>query len=155
MAVDPEFILHSSGKKVAGVQVTNEEAAVVVREEVVQVDPETVAARTKVTNATPVSTAYGGVVRPVLALDTSDITRPGLDTNSETILTANADRKGIVIANEGPGIAYVKYGATASATSYTHRIFPGEERYMPWPCYTGVVDALSESTATLQITELE
>lgn len=77
-----------------------------------------------------------------------------LNTN-QTLLASNPNRLGFVIFNDSLADLFLKYGATASATSFTHKLGPGEviERM---PCYTGQIDGIwsADSTGAARITEL-
>jgi hypothetical protein len=74
--------------------------------------------------------------------------------SSTTLLASNAARLAAIIYNDSTVGLYVKYGATASATSFTYFRDAGEsyreERY------TGVIDGIWESDAsgTARVTEL-
>jgi ornithine carbamoyltransferase len=74
--------------------------------------------------------------------------------SSTTLLASNAARLAAIIYNDSTVGLYVKYGATASATSFTYFLDAGEsyreERY------TGVIDGIWESDAsgTARVTEL-
>ena len=77
------------------------------------------------------------------------------DTNvSTTLLSATAARLGMIITNTSTVACYVKYGTTASATSFTYILQPNEtlEDYI----YTGRVDAIwaSDQSGAAVITEL-
>jgi ornithine carbamoyltransferase len=75
-------------------------------------------------------------------------------SSSTTLLASNAARLAAIIYNDSTVGLYVKYGATASATSFTYFLDAGEsyreERY------TGVIDGIWESDAsgTARVTEL-
>jgi hypothetical protein len=62
---------------------------------------------------------------------------------SATLIASNAARRGFAIWNDSTAILYVKFGATASSTSYTFQIAPGGyyEHTTPYP-YTGAVDGI-------------
>jgi hypothetical protein len=73
-----------------------------------------------------------------------------------TLLASNASRKGMMIHNDSPVTLYVKFGATASSTSFTVKM-PADSYYeMPSPIYTGQIDGIwsSDSTGSARITEL-
>ncbi len=76
-------------------------------------------------------------------------------TASATLFSANSDRKAAMIWNDSSSILYVKFGATASATSCTVPIAANGYYELPQPCYLGVIDAvLSSSTGVARTTEL-
>jgi hypothetical protein len=77
------------------------------------------------------------------------------DTGSSgTLLASNAARLAAILYNDSTVGCYVKYGATASATSFTYFLDAGEsyreERY------TGIIDGIWESDASgsMRVTEL-
>jgi len=49
---------------------------------------------------------------------------------------------GRTITNDSTAVLYVKYGTTASTTSYTVQIQPGGYYEFPQPMYTGPVDGI-------------
>lgn len=74
-----------------------------------------------------------------------------------TLLSANASRLAFTFYNDSTQVAYVKLGATASVTSYTKQMLPGEF----WTTaalgvnYTGRIDALwAAANGAMRITEL-
>jgi hypothetical protein len=72
------------------------------------------------------------------------------------LLAANSARKGVIIINDDANALLIKYGATASATSYTVSI-PGSGGYweMPVPLYTGAIDGIwtADGSGSARITE--
>ena len=73
MAVEDTLIsVLGTGQSLEGVAVTTPAGSDLVREGVVLSDPETAAARVKVTNAAPGSSDYGAVVRIAGPIDSSD-----------------------------------------------------------------------------------
>lgn len=77
------------------------------------------------------------------------------DSNvSATLLAANANRLGMVIVNDSTVTLYVKYGTTASATSFTYLLQAGET--LRDELYTGRVDGIwaSDASGSARITEL-
>jgi hypothetical protein len=73
---------------------------------------------------------------------------------SATLLAANADRLKVMIYNDSTAALYIKYGVTASATSFTILLLPGgfhvEEHY------TGRIDGIwaSDASGAARITEV-
>lgn len=59
---------------------------------------------------------------------------------SVTLKAANADRKELLVDNNGAQTLYVKYGSTASLTSYAARLFPGDDIVID--NYTGIVTGI-------------
>lgn len=100
--------------------------------------------------AAPVPTKTSG------ASATATISRVSGSATSVTLLAANSNRRRVVVYNESTADLYVKFGATASATSYTTKLGAGDTYESPtdW-IYTGVIDGIwSVATGAAQITEL-
>lgn len=73
---------------------------------------------------------------------------------SVTLQASNVNRKGLAIFNDSAAVLYVKFGATASTTSYTVQIGAGGYYELPQPCYTGVVDGIwASANGNARITE--
>jgi hypothetical protein len=74
--------------------------------------------------------------------------------SSTTVLASNAARKAAILYNDSTVGAYVKYGTTASATSFTYFLDAGESYREDR--YTGRIDANWESDASgsMRVTEL-
>lgn len=76
--------------------------------------------------------------------------------SSVTLLAANLDRRGAIIVNDSSAILYVKFGATASATSFSYKLNPGATLEFPAPIYQGIVDGIWASAAgAARTTEIE
>jgi hypothetical protein len=76
-------------------------------------------------------------------------------TANQTLLSSNASRYGFKIYNDGVNPIYVKYGATATTTSYTY-LLPGHALLEEYE-YTGRVDAIwavDNGTDVARTTEL-
>lgn len=61
------------------------------------------------------------------------VTQVASSASSVTLLAANTSRKEVVVYNDSTQVLYVKYGTTASTSSYTVQLNPGdtlvEDRY--------------------------
>lgn len=78
-------------------------------------------------------------------------------STSATALASNANRVGAVFHNDADAAVYLKFGATASLTSYTIKILSQEHYELPRAPYTGKIDAIWDanvSTGALRVTEL-
>ena len=62
----------------------------------------------------------------------------------------------VIVYNDSTEILYLKYGATASTTSYTVQIPAGGYWEMPFPIYTGAIDGIwaNNASGVARITEL-
>jgi hypothetical protein len=76
---------------------------------------------------------------------------------SDTALAANTARKGVIMVNTDANDCRVKFGATASASSFSVIVPGGGGQWqMESPIYTGVIDAIwdADGSGSLFITEL-
>jgi hypothetical protein len=76
---------------------------------------------------------------------------------SVTVLASNASRKAVMIFNDSAATLYLKFGATASTSSYTVQIGPNGYYEMPANpvLYTGILDGIwSSATGAARVTEL-
>ena len=114
------------------------------------------------TSALPISddggsiTVDGTVTAEAETVSISSVTSATASASSVTVLASNANRKLAVFVNDADKIAYVKLGATASTTSYSYKLQPNSTLELAQPVYTGVVDAIWESSPTgaMRVTEL-
>jgi hypothetical protein len=77
--------------------------------------------------------------------------------SSVTLQAANTARLGLMIYNDSTALLYVKFGATASTSSFTVRL--GSQQYYELPnnpaIYTGVVDGIwASATGNARVTEI-
>ena len=72
-----------------------------------------------------------------------------------TLQAVNTSRMGWILFNDSTAFLYVKYGATASATSFTYKIDPGGTLEMAEPVYTGIIDGIWVSAnGSARLTEM-
>lgn len=104
------------------------------------------------TGAGPTGTGVQRVIESnVAAATTANVS--SLNTN-QTLLASNASRRGASFYNESTENCLVKFGATASATSYTVRMTPLSYYELPQPVYSGVIDGIWDATAgAMRVTE--
>ena len=90
------------------------------------------------------------------AAATATLSNVATSNASAQLLASNAARKGAIIYNDSLVVMYVKFGTTASATSFTYYLVAGATLELPSsPVYTGRIDAiLASSTGTARVTEL-
>lgn len=86
---------------------------------------------------------------------TAALTNVSASAASQTALSANAARTGVSYINDADKSCYLKYGTTASATSFSRKLLPGEQ-WEPRTLYTGRIDVIWDSgpTGALRVTEL-
>jgi len=89
------------------------------------------------------------------AVTNAALTNVGASVTSVSLLVANSSRKAAYFFNDSPQALYLKFGTTASNTSYTLQI-PAFTLYeMPLPVYTGAIDGIwISAVGTVRITEL-
>jgi hypothetical protein len=81
------------------------------------------------------------------------VTSVTANTASVTLLAANSSRKGAVIFNNSQDVLFAKCGATASSSSFTAKLFPGDTWEVPFG-YTGIIDGIwLAASGTAVITE--
>lgn len=103
-------------------------------------------------------TQYDSSGNEVVSADSSASTGTGAtiagSTASQTLIAANALRKGFLIDNNSSETLYVKYGSGASETDYTKLIKPYES-WEPNKNYTGIITgAWSAGVGFCRATEL-
>lgn len=111
-------------------------------EEIVVVNPD----------GSPISAGGGG---GSAVSGTGTLTNVANAVASTQLLAANAERIGATIYNDDAGATLkVKLGTTASATSFTVPLGPGDYYEVPYG-YTGRIDGIaSAATGTARITEM-
>lgn len=88
--------------------------------------------------------------------DTATVTTVN-DTNVSTqLLALNDNRLGATFYNTSTADLYLKFGTTASTTSFTVKIPPDGYYELPIPVYTGRIDGIwsADATGLVAITEL-
>lgn len=59
-----------------------------------------------------------------------------------TLQASNAARRSLIVFNDSTSVLYLRYGGTASSTSYTVKVAAGGYWEMPLPAFTGAVSAI-------------
>ena len=73
---------------------------------------------------------------------TTTITQVSSSATNVTLKASNSSRKMLIIVNDSTAVLYVKFGSTASSTSYTYKLSGGDTLEIPHPVYTGAVDGI-------------
>ena len=86
---------------------------------------------------------------------TASLSNVSSSASNVTILATNANRKRVVIVNDSTATLYLKFGATASATSYTYLLYGGDIYESPsFPVYTGQIDGIwASANGAARVTE--
>lgn len=108
------------------------------------------------TNLRAIKVTAGGVVETIARCSTAALTNVAASVTSVTLLSANTARCHAVIVNDSTAATlYVKFGATASTSSYTYRLSPGGTLELANPVYTGRVDGIwNVASGNARITEV-
>jgi len=89
---------------------------------------------------------------------TATLANVGDSATSVTVLAANVARKGAIIVNDSAAILYLKFGATASTSSFTYKLDTMETLEIPGGAvvYTGIIDGIwaSDAGGNARVTEL-
>jgi hypothetical protein len=87
---------------------------------------------------------------------TSAVTSVVSAATSTSILASNVNRRMAIMVNDTDRNTYVKLGATASTTSFSYKLSPGQILELPIPIYTGAIDAIWDSspTGSMRVTEI-
>lgn len=71
------------------------------------------------------------------------------------LVAANANRLGLLVFNDSSAVLYLKYGETASTSSFTVKIAAGAYWEMPQPIYLGQIDGIwASANGAARVTEL-
>lgn len=88
--------------------------------------------------------------------NTATISAVTCSTTNTTLLSENTNRKMAIFYNRAGRDIYIKFGTTASTTSFTVVVQDNAYYELPLPVYTGRIDAVtSTGSGVMQITEIE
>lgn len=105
----------------------------------------------------PWSDRNGATIVSARPTATATLSNVASSATSVTVLASNTSRKGAVIVNDSTQILYLKFGATASATSYSYQLAAGETLEIPGAniLYTGIIDGIwASANGNARVTEL-
>ena len=86
---------------------------------------------------------------------TATLANVAASATNVTLRASNTGRMGLTIFNDSTASLYIKFGATASATSFTVFVGPGAYYELPNPVYTGIVDGIWTAAAgNARVTEM-
>lgn len=98
-------------------------------------------------------TSFGGANTAT----TPTLANVGDEIISTTLLALNTGRKGAIIFNDSSAILYVKFGLTASTSSFTYKVNPFQTLEMlSGVIYTGIITGIwaSDAGGSARTTEL-
>lgn len=106
------------------------------------------------TNYQRVATSTAGTQYVLQRADTSTLTNVSASATSVVVLASNTARKSASIYNDSTAICYIKFGTTASTTSFTVPLAAATYYELPGG-YTGEIDGIwVTATGTARVTEL-
>lgn len=73
---------------------------------------------------------------------TASVVNVASSATNVTLFAASGDTNARAIYNDSTAVLYVKFGATASTTSYTVQLAAGAYYEFPQPVYAGQVDGI-------------
>lgn len=74
--------------------------------------------------------------------------------SSVTLVASNTDRRKVIMYNDSTADCYVKYGTTASATSFTWLMAAGS--HIEEDCYNGIITGIwTSATGSMRVTEVD
>ena len=85
----------------------------------------------------PVNSGSGG-----MGVSTATLTNVSSSATNVTLFAVNASRSGAMLFNDSTQYLYLKYGATATTSSFTERVAPYAHWYMSGAIYTGIIDGI-------------
>lgn len=100
--------------------------------------------------------ASGVVQQENFPADAATLSNVASSATNVTLLAANLNRRQAMFYNDVDRSCYLKFGATASATSFTVEIPPNGYYELPKPVYLGIVDGIWDAgpTGSMRVTEL-
>jgi len=118
-------------------------------------------AKNNTNNWIPINCTNGGNLKIAVeeindSTDTASLSNVAASASSVQLLAANNNRKMGIFVNDSDKNAYIKFGATASTTSFSYLLTPGQTLELPKPTYTGRIDCIwgASVTGSMRITEL-
>ena len=99
--------------------------------------------------------AIEGVI-PIEPAGSASLTNKNDSDSSLMLIDENTDRIGLILFNDSTAVLYLKYGTTASSTSFTYKIPSMGTFEMPMPIYTGRIDGIwdANTSGAARITEM-
>lgn len=98
--------------------------------------------------------AIGSTAISFPSAKTSPQTSVASSASSVSLLAANAARRGAVMFNDSTQACYVTFGATATSSNFTYKLFPSQTLVFDVPVYPGAVSGIWDSAnGNMRITE--
>lgn len=97
----------------------------------------------------------GTFTTKVAAASGATVNRVSSSTSNTTLLASNTSRRMATFYNDSTANCYLKFGATASVSSFTIKVAAGGYYELPLPIYTGIIDGIWDSVnGGMQVTEI-
>ena len=97
----------------------------------------------------------GTLATNVAAATAATLANVASSASNGTLLASNTSRRGAMVHNDSTQVLYLKYGATASTTSYTVKVPADGYFEFPAPTYTGIVDGIwAAANGNARLTEI-
>jgi len=89
-------------------------------------------------------------------VQTATLTNVASSASNVTVVAANSSRRALIIVNDSTAILYLKFGATATTSSYSVKLIAGETYNSPIAnVYTGIIDGIwASANGNARVTEL-
>lgn len=86
---------------------------------------------------------------------TATVTSVNASASNVTLLASNSNRIHAAFYNDSGATLYLKFGATASTTSFTVKLLKDAYFELPEPAYTGIIDGIwSSASGAVRVTEV-
>lgn len=100
-------------------------------------------------------TITGSVQTSDQTLNTAIVTSVAASSSSVTLLSVNTNRQQAIFCNDSNSVAFLKFGITASNSSFTYRMVPNSMLELPRPVYVGRIDCIwTIPNGAMRITEV-
>lgn len=112
--------------------------------------------RLRSSTSAPVGNEPALLTRNILSgMNTATLSNVAGTTTSVQFLAANTARTLVIFYNDSTSAAFIKFGTTASSTSFTYKVAAGGTLELPDPIYRGRIDGVWVSAAgNMRITEI-
>lgn len=96
-----------------------------------------------------------GSINVSLTTGSSSVTAVTASVTNTTLIASNSSRRGILLYNDSTSIVRVKFGTTASSSSFSFKLYPNCFYDNPTMCYTGIITGIWESAnGNMLVTQL-
>ncbi len=94
-------------------------------------------------------------ISPTMGGASATLANVASSATSVTLRAANLGRVGIMIHNDSTQILYVKFGTTASSTSYSVKLIADAYYEVPFSAYRGIITGIwASANGSARVTEI-